>query len=163
MSNSYRPSRDIEASTIDFLTAALGVSWSAVSVVKTFQRAYDAELPCICVRLGRTSYSRVEIGGNSYSRTPLLLLDIFASSDGQRLDLKDWVIATLKDGLPYYEYTTTKSGRTTTVTDKTQNGRIAISEIGDNPINADIGRDKLDTHDKFRHLITCTLKLSFIG
>jgi len=155
----YRNSRNLEASMLDFLTDELDSSWNDVSVVKTFKRAYDTELPVICVRIGRTSYSRVEIGGTNYLREALLLIDIFCTSDGQRLDLKDWIIATLKDGLPYYEYTTTRSGRTTTVTDKTQNGRIIIKSIEDSPINADIGRDKVDNYEKFRHLVTATISL----
>jgi hypothetical protein len=158
MSATYRPSRNIEASFLDYVKDELESVWNDVSVVKTFNAAYTTELPVICIRRGRTSYPRAEIGSTQYVRETLVLIDVFCTSDGQKLDLIDWLVDALKDGLPYYEYVTTKTGRTVTSA-KTQNGRIRITNIESSDVNADVERDRLDKVDKFRGLITCTISL----
>jgi len=152
---SYRTSRNLEASIIDFLTDELASSWNEVNVEKTFARVYDLDLPTLCIRVGVTSHDKVEIGGNSTLRTPQVLIDIFTTSDGQRLDLKDYLISILKAGIPYYEYVIA-NGQVQT---KTANGRIRVLEIADTPIDFDTDKDKLDVHDRFRHLLTLTISL----
>ena len=115
-------------------------------------------LPSICVRIGTTIHERVEVGSDSTWRTPQVLIDIFSTSDGQRLDLKDFLIEKLKGGMPYYEYEITNG----VVTDKTQNGRIRILEITDNPINFDSDKDQLDVHDRYRHILALNISLGSV-
>jgi hypothetical protein len=158
MSHQYRTSRDLEASIIDFIIEKLtetGSSWANVHVEKSFARAYEINLPTICIRCGITIHNKAEIGGDATIREPSIWIDLFANSDGQRLDLKDWLIETLKHGLPYYEYTIENG----VISDKTENGRIRIIRIEDEPIDFDTPKDKLDPHDRYRHLLTLTISL----
>lgn len=155
---SYRISRNIEASLVDYINDSLdstGSGWSNVNVEKTFARAYDITLPTICVRVGTTNHERAEIGTTSTVRTPVVLVDVFASSDGQRLDLKDWLIGIFRDGLPYYEYVISGG----TVQSKTQNGRIRVLNIDDNPIDFDVPKNDLDVHDRYRHNLVLSVSL----
>jgi hypothetical protein len=158
----YRISRNIEASFIDFLKTTLEespYSWTNLNVIKGFAKVYELELPTICVRAENTVYDKVEVGSNSFTRTVQVFIDIFGSDFGNAMDLKDCIIEILKDGLVYNEYEIIKSGRTATA-NATPNGRIRITKIEDSAINFNIDdNSKLDQHDKFRRLITCSVSI----
>ena len=154
----YRTSRAIEASLIDFLKPLLVTSWSGISVEKTFARIYDISLPSVCIRVGDTSHAKAEIGADSTIRTAQVLIDIFATSDGQRLDIKDFIIEKIKGGCIYYDYVISGGS----VQSKTANGRIRVMDIDDNGVNFDQDRDRLDVHDRYRHLISLSISLGRI-
>ncbi len=156
MSTNYRISRNLEASIIDALKDFFNTDWTNIACEKTFARIYDQDLPSICVRCGVTAHDKVEIGSTSTKRIPQILIDIFATSDGNRLDLKDYIIEKIKGGLTYYEYET-KNG---VVKTKTEAGRISVGDIDDTPINFDIDKDKLDVRDRFRHILTLSINLN---
>lgn len=157
----YRKSRNIEASLIDFLTDALSQpnGWSNISVEKTFERVYGLQMDtnssaaAICVRLTDTRLTKIEIGTESLIREALVIIDIFATSDGQRLDLKDYIVDTIKYGLPFYQYTTSGSN----ITGKTQNGRLRILTITDVPVNLTADKSALDVHDRYRHSLSLSI------
>lgn len=153
----YRPSRNFEATIIDYLKDSLDITdWTGISVEKTFNRAYELPVPVICVRVGNTIHEKIEIGDNYTIRDAIVLIDIFASSDGQRLDLKDYLIEKLKDGMPFYEYII-ENGR---IIDKIYIGRLNVKSISDTPIDFDSDRSNLDKHDRYRHLLTLTVTTS---
>ena len=81
MAGQYRYSRNIEASIIDYLKEQLVVDWTDVGCEKNFARIYDLPLPSVCVRLSTTVHDKVEIGDNATKRNPLILIDIFGTSD----------------------------------------------------------------------------------
>ena len=151
----YRISRNIEASFIDYLKPLLLTNWGFDRTEKTFARIYSIELPSVCVRVGDTIHSKVEIGDNATIRDVHVLMDIFSTSDGQRLDLKDYIIGIIKNGLDYYDYEIENKQ----VKTKTQNGRIRILEISETPINFGTDKNDLDIHDRYRHLIDLTISL----
>lgn len=154
----YRITRDVEASIIDFLKPLFLADWSSEQVEKTFKRAYELPLPSIVIRVGDTEHDRAEVGDNATIRTAQVLIDIFAENDGQRLDIKDWLISAIKNGCPYYEYTITNGA----VSNKTQNGRIRVLTIEDVPVNFNIQKNDLEVHDKYRHLITLGISIGRI-
>jgi len=152
----YRVSRNIEASIIDFIKDQLIIDdWKNVNVEKSFARIYEIELDSICVRCGVTAHEKAEIGADSTTRTPQVLIDIFAHEDGLRLDLKDWLIEKLRNGIFYFEYTIV-NGK---IQAKVQNGRIRILTFDDTPV--DFGEDKAtsDIHDRHRHALTLSVSL----
>jgi len=151
----YRISRNTEASIVDFLKTSFQADWGSNNVEKSFAQIYEIDLPSICVRAGVSTHTPVEVGSNSTWRTVLVSIDIFATSDGQRLDIKDWLISKVKNGINYYNYTISNG----VVQSKTLAGRINIRKIEDEPLNFDTEKDELDTHDKYRHLITLTISL----
>jgi hypothetical protein len=148
----YRISRNFEASIIDFLREKADETggWDDLGIEKTFARIEEIGLPILVVRLGTSLHEKAQIGDNSTRRTALILIDIFAENDGQRLDIKDWIISNIKNGMPYYEYET--SGNQ--VISKIENGRIQVRTITDEPIDFDVPKSDLDVPDRFRHLIT---------
>ena len=154
----YRTSRNLEASLIDFLTTNFNADWTNVSVEKSFARVYDINLPTICVRANNTSHNKAEIGGDSTIRTVQVLIDIFATSDGQKLDLTDYIVEKLKGGCPYYDYIIVDG----VVDSKTANGRIRVTSLEVTPIDFDTDKDRLDVHDRYRSLLTLSISLGRI-
>ena len=158
----YRVSRNLEASFISFLQETLAETpylWNDIQVIKGFARAYEISTPTIAVRAENTVYDFVEIGSNNFTRTIQVFINIFADSDGLRLDLKDCIVEILKEGLIYNEYEIIKSGRTATAT-PTPKGRIRIQKISDTPIDFNIDdKTKLNERDKYRHLLTLTVSI----
>ena len=155
----YRTSRSIEASIIDGINAILDAnSWTNVNVEKTFSRVYDQTPPSVCIRVGDTTHLWAEIGDTNTRREVQVFIDIFASDDGGRLDIKDCLIANLRDGFVYYDYVITNH----VVDTKTANGRIRVLNIVDTPLDFGVDKDELEPQDRFRHLITLTCSLGRI-
>lgn len=154
----YRISRNIEASFVDYLKENLQIDWNINRVEKTFSRIYAIELPSVCIRVGDTIHTKAQIGDDSTIRDVHVLIDIFASSDGQRLDMKDYIIKKIKNGLDYYEYEI----ETGQVKHKDKNGRIRVLTIDETLINFGTDKSDLDVHDRYRHLIDLTISLGKI-
>lgn len=109
-----------------------------------------------------TEHLPVELGGNSTKRRVKVFIDIFGSSTGNALDLKDYLISKLKHGLVYYDFVTEKVGRVSVVKSKTANGRLRVLTIGDNPVKFDEEPSTLDLHDRNRWCISLELGYSKI-
>lgn len=155
MSSSYRMSRNLEASIIEYLETNLKADWRGVGIEKSFVKSYDVPLPVVCVRLGNTTHEWAEVGTTSTRRNALILLDVFTTSDGQRLDLKDYIIEKIKVGCPYYEYVTSNNR----ILSRTANGNIRVLSIEDKPLNFGSDKSELSAHDRFRHLITLDVSI----
>jgi len=151
----YRYSRNIEASFIDFLKPLLQTDWGFDRVEKGFAEIYKIEIPSICIRARDATHSKVQIGDDSTVREVSVLIDIFGTDDGLKLDLKDYLIEKLKKGLDYYEYEIEKGQ----VKNKVQNGRIRVLTIGETPIDFNTNKEGIDPHDRFRYLLTLTISL----
>jgi len=152
----YRISRNLEASVIQYIEAELvSANWTNITVAKSFKKIYEIPINtfqkqgAICVRLSETVHDKVQIGDDSTVRKPNILIDVFATSDGQRLDLKDILVSIFKGGFPYYEYETDKKN----ITKKTLNGRIRVVKIDDTEVNLGVDKSLLEVYDRFRHLI----------
>lgn len=152
----YRVSRNLEKSIKDYIATNVATDWTGITVQMGWAGIEKTELPIITVRINATAHNWIEVGSSSTYREAQILVDIFAKNDGQRLDLKDYLIEKLKGGLTYNEYTISGGVVTTT----TANGRIRILEIRDFAISFDTNKDTLDEKDKYRHLITLTVATS---
>ena len=151
----YRISRNIEASFVDYLKENLQTDWNIDRVEKTFARIYSIQLPSVCIRVGDTIHSKAQIGDNSTIRNVHVLIDIFATDDGLRLDIKDYIIEIIKNGIDYYEYEI-ENGQ---IKNKIKNGRIRASVIDETPVNFGTDKNNLDIHDRYRHLLDLTISL----
>lgn len=150
----YREHRNMEASLIDYIKENLELSgWTNINIVKTFNQAYREDLPVICIRVPDENSRRLEIGSNRLLRSFSIYIDIFANDDGFKLDFTDWLVDLLKDGCPYYEYTTTRDNNENEVItseNKVRNGWIEISRFTANRnIELGIDADKYDKHRRF--------------
>jgi hypothetical protein len=149
----YRITRNIEASFIEAIQTLVNADWTGVTVEKSFARVYDIKVPVICVRAGIATHDKVEIGGTATRREPQIFIDIFASDDGNKLDMKDYLIEKLKAGVTYKTYVITNGA----VASRTTAGKLNVLKIDEKPIEFDTDRDKLDIHDRFRYLLILTV------
>lgn len=156
----YRVTRNLEASLIKFLEEQfVNENWTGITVEKSFLRAYtlamkmDTMEAVLCIRASKTDRKRIEVGSDDLLRSQLILIDIFATNDGQREDLVDFIITILKGGFPYLEIQTEKSVSTSEI----ENGRVTILNIDDEPVNFSTDKSALDLPDRYRHLISITV------
>ena len=153
MAGSYfRKSRNIELSTVYYLRTQIEASWSNVTIVKSFKNAYDATLPVVCIRLNDILFNRKEIGATTLENNYGIIIDIFATSDGQRLDLADFVEDKIKGSWIYYTHSQsggvlsrTDTGTKIVLQNITQNSRV---DIGENP----------EKQDRFRHILSTIVR-----
>ena len=95
--------RNAELSLVEYITASIANDWTGVTVVKDFLQAYEVATPVICVRMLSKQNVRTEIGSQLLLPTFTFTIDIFANSDGQRLDLSDSIINYLIPGCEYFD------------------------------------------------------------
>lgn len=159
MAGSYfRPSRNIELSTLAFITTEVNKDWTGITIVKTFKSAYDdaVPVPIICIRLASTNNARLEVGATTLENRYLLMFDLFTSSDAQRVDLSDYIVDKLKDGWVYNGYAH-NSGDKSKITG-TPDGRIFVTDWLTNT-KVDLG-EQADPKDRFRHSISILVRKS---
>lgn len=154
MANTYRLYRNVEASLIQYIEDELVGDWTGITVEKTLANAYK-NLPSILVNIANILSVKKEIGNIAYREFPLIPIRIFATDDGQRLDLAKWLFDKIVTGCPYYEYEVEDGA----VKTKTLKGRISISRITDNRKELE-GMEDLAVEDKYRHVITIEIRVA---
>jgi len=146
----YRVSRNIEASLIDFLTEELDdAGWVGIRTEKSFSEVYKGTLPCICVNALEIRPEKLEIGSKTNLKYFTISIRIFATSDGNRLDLSDFICDLLEDDVNYYSYTITNGE----VASKVITGRIVLTRWFDNRKEL-INTEGLEKEDRYRHLLS---------
>jgi hypothetical protein len=154
--STWKKYRNLQASLQEFLAA------QAIT-----DNVKDLEETSITIRVGRkdatftlTTISvyfesetskRFETGSNLRDDKQLMIIDIYAKNEADRLDLAKWVVDTINDGWQYYTYSNDSVvpdnpakviGKKVNV-DFLTNGRV---KLGDN----------IDQFDAHRHQITIT-------
>ena len=154
----YRLTRNCESSIIDYITAELAIDgWSGIRVEKSFAKVYEGDLPCICINSPDRPLRRIEIGGNSIFKELRVDIRIFAVNDGQRLDLADWMIEKLINGITYYEYVINNGA----VSSKISKGKIIIPIVSDIENRKElVNLETLESQDRYRHLISFVCRVS---
>jgi len=156
MDSYFRESRNIELSILYYVETSIAANWSNVTVVKRFLDAYKSSLPVIAINLSTTDNNYKEVGTTSLYNDYIISIDIFAKSDGQRLDLADFIMDKLKDGCTYYTHSQT-SGSPETLT-RVAGGYIHVSRFSMNS-RIDFGEeDGVDVYDRFRHFIEIAVR-----
>jgi len=156
---SYRASRNIEASILDFLTTNLNADWTGISVEKTFANVSGDNLPVVLVRTSDVEHERHELGSSLTKRHPLILIDIYAKTDGQKLDLTDYLVSKLKSGLSYYTYTIVSG----VVDTKVLAGRITVTlPISVTQVDLDVPKSDLSTVDSHHSLLSLSCSITVL-
>ena len=157
MPNSYfSEARNVELSIIYFIETSVASDWDKVTVVKSFTNAYKAALPVIAIELSNVNTNRREVGSTTLLNDYIINIDIFATSNGQRIDLAHYISNKLKDGCVYYEHSQT-SGDPETLT-RIANGRVFVTDYLSN-IKVNVGAE-VDKYDKYRNFISISVRKS---
>lgn len=152
----YRASRNLEKSLIDFITAELlADNWTGIQVEKGFPQKYKGMIPLIGIEALEINKQTLEIGGKTKIKYRTIRIRIFADNDGQRLDLSDWLMEKFEDkNIPYYKYTITNG----MVSAKILSGRIEILRELENRKELQ-NTENLEHEDKFRHILVYETKI----
>ena len=157
MTDSYfREGRNVELSTIYYIETSINSDWTNMTVVKRFTDAYKAALPVIAISMFDTVNTRQEIGNTALSNTYVIAIDIFAKSDGQRIDIADYLINQLKDCWTYYTHSQTP-GSPETLT-RTPTDKLHVEKFVSNR-KVDLGDEGVDVYDRFRGYIEIEVSL----
>ena len=151
-----RISRNIEMSLADRITTDLTASgWQGIGVVKSFKEVKGGTTPVICINVLELRPKLKEIGSKVHLKYFTINIRIFASSDGQRLDLSDWLFEKLEDDTIYYTYTMSGS----TPVKGAAAGRICIENWFDNRKEL-TNTENLAEEDRYRHLLSFEVRVT---
>lgn len=146
----YRESRNIEASVIDWLDEILKEhNWTDIRIEKVFANVYKSELPAILVNIVSVDSQRKEIGNKSWLNYYTFYFRIFANNDGQREDLMNFLVWKLEEDVDYYQYTI-NNGQ---VSNKELKGRICMLNITRNEREY-LATEAIEKEDRYRQLIS---------
>lgn len=149
MSNYFQNNRNMELSTIYYFEQVFQDNWSGINVVKGFSQVTSASLPVVAIGLIEQTTSRFEIGNNKLKNIYVFSFDIFAKSDGQRIDLAGFILDKLKDNWTYY-YFSHPSGDNSSL-EKTEKGKIFVTDFVTNTKVEFV--ENMEGYDRFRHSI----------
>jgi len=157
MSN-WRLYRNLENSLKDFLESKIsedsltGDNGNAVEVHVGRENSDTWELPAISIYMDSETLTRFEIGSNLRQNQQLIILDIYANNEGERLDLAKWLVDTINDGWTYYTYSYNVSNPEAPT--KVAGGLVNVNFNSNNRVTLIQNVSVLDAH---RHRVSITV------
>ena len=146
--------RNLELSTVFYFEQSFATDWTGINVVKGYPNFTKVSLPVIAIRLNVVNTNLLEIGSRQTDDVYNLIIDIFATSDGQKLDLAQYIKTLILNDWVYYLWAR-GSGSTM---DKTSNGKVVFNSfIQDSPI---FHLDDVDVSDRFRYIISTNVRVA---
>ena len=133
----------MELSTLYALRTAIDATWSNVTTVVGFTNAYKAALPVVSVELLDVDNRRKEVGNTTVWSEYTIVINIFASSDPQRLDLSQFILDTLASGWVYNTYA---KATATTITGTAAGRAFILRYLIDRKVTLGMDVDKYDLH-----------------
>jgi hypothetical protein len=149
MSLTWGTITNLESSLEDFLKQeALN---DGINVSVRVGQKVDANwtLPSIQIYLDYKLKPRLELGSNLRMTRYLMILDIRATNNFERLNLADWVETVINDGFPFCDYNRDSQNPDNPV--KTLRGHVGFDYVTSQAL--DFG-DDVDSYDLYRYRIT---------
>ena len=112
-------------------------------------------LPCISLYVESETLERFEIGSNNRDDRQLIIIDIYATNEGERLDLAKWLSTTINNGWRYYSYTPNIA--TPESPTKVAGGLVNVDFLTNTRVNLGQNTDEIDAH---RHRVTINVWIS---
>ena len=106
----WRLYRSLENSLKDFIDAQItsdslkAEDGSDISVRIGRKEDDNWTLPCISLYNDSETLERFEIGSNKRDDRQLIIIDLYAMNEGERLDLAKFLVDAINDGWRYYSY-----------------------------------------------------------
>jgi len=146
--------RNLEASLVDFLTTKKTTDGLTVDI-RVGRKEASWTLPCISLYHDKTTQPRGFVGSNQRLETYLMIIDIFATNEAERLDLARWLEVAINDGCTYYTYTSSES--TPNSPTKVAGGLINVDFVTNTRVG--LGQN-VNLEDAHRHRISINVWLS---
>ena len=147
--------RNIQASLYDFLTeeAVIDSLTDIDDKTVTFRvgrkNSNDWEIPTISFYVESETRDRLEIGSNNRLKKYLIIFDIYASCELDRLELANWLEDTINDGWQNYIYTDNSVNPDSPI--KTKDGWVGLNYLSNTRVVLGDNVAQIDAH---RHRIT---------
>ncbi len=153
MAQNFGDIRNVELSTIFYIETQLSSGWTGINVVKGYPNFPKQTLPCVAIRMNNILNPRREIGSRVTEDIYNFVIDIFATSDGQKLDIAQYLTTLIT--LNNWTFYTWSRGSGDTM-DKSQNGKVVYLDMLQNaPV---LHTDDVDTYERFRHVLSFDVK-----
>ena len=155
MALSWGKYRNLEKSLKYFLTTQISTDQikdnggTLIPVRVGRRESLDWTIPCISVYYESETAPRLFIGENTRDDQQLMIIDIYAENEGQRLDLAKWVTDTINNGWRYYTYVVNPSTPETPT--KTAGGWVSLDFVTN--MRVKLG-ENVDPSDAHRHRIS---------
>lgn len=153
--------RNLENSLKDFLTTEISsdsvtdIDGNVIPVRVGRKEDSNWTLPCISIYIESETATRLEIGSNVRDDRQLVIIDIFATDEGERLDLAKWVTDTINNGFRYYSYTPNISNPSSPT--KVAGSLVHVDFLTNGRVNLGQNIDEFDSH---RHKISINVYLT---
>jgi hypothetical protein len=153
--------RCLENSLKDFLDAQIttdsikDINGTVVPVRVGRENDDNWTLPCISEYVESEASSKFEVGSNLTDDRFLIIIDIYATNSGERLDLARWLKEELKDGFRYYSYVINESSPENPT--KTAGGWVNVNFLTNTRVKLGQNVSEIDAH---RHQITINCWIS---
>jgi len=154
----YTKTRNCELSTLKFIEDSINVDWPGVNIIKSWSARDKVDNPVICVSLDSTDYDRNELGSTTFRDRYVFIIEVFATSEGMRIDLSHYIMNKLNPGWVYY--TVEKGSGTSRSLTYTPSGRCRIDAIYSND-RVDLGAMG-DEKDKYRQNIVISVTVGCV-
>ena len=113
------------------------------------------QFPSISVYMESETLNRFEIGSNLRQDEQLIIIDIYATNEGERLDLAKWLIDTINNGWTYYTYSYNVSSPESPT--KVAGGLVNINFNSNGRVTLIQNVSEIDAH---RHRVSLTVWIS---
>ena len=149
MSLDWGVQTNLEKSLKDFLTSQATTDSVDVNidVGENFNDSW--ELPHIQIYADNKQKPRAEIGSNKRANEYLIIIDVRARTNPERMNLGDWIETGINNGFTYYTYASNPSNRDNSI--KTEAGYVSFDFISSRKIN--LG-ENVNLYDKWRYRIS---------
>ncbi len=157
----WRLYRNLENSFKDFLDTSIAsdslVDEKGNAIPVRIGRKNDSNwtIPFFSVYMESETLENFEIGSNLKDDRQLMVLDVYASNEGERLDLTKWLVDIINDGLRYYSYT--YNPLTPEAPTAVAGGWVNINFLTNARVNLGQNVAKADAH---RHQVTVSVWIS---
>lgn len=154
-------SRSLENSLKDFLDTKIsddslvGENGNDILVRVRGKNDNILTLPAISLYAEGETLERFELGSNKRDERELIIIDIYASNEGERLDLAKWLTDTINDGFTYYTYAVNPSNPESPT--KTDSGLANINFLTNSRVN--LGQNIVE-EDAHRHRVSINVWIS---
>ncbi len=148
--------RNVELSTIYFLETQVNADWTGISVIKAKRNAPAIDPPVITVKVLSVLPKLKEIGSRTLDNSYNIILDVYATSDGQKLDLAQYLEDKVILDWTYYLHSQ-ESGNTG-VLSRVSNGKIAWQSFTQHTSIDFV--DTVEKPDRFRYVLAFNVRVN---
>lgn len=157
MSNRYFGQlRNVELSTIYYLETQINSDWDGISTIKAKRNALAIDPPIVAVKVVSVFNKLKEIGSRTLDNTYNIIVDIYATSDGQKLDLAQYIESKVILDWTYYIHSQ-ESGNPGVLA-RVPSGKVAWQSFTQHTSLDFV--DTVDKPDRFRYVLAFNVRVS---